>query len=331
MLQLAEDLTQIGLWSVDLRSSELAFSDGFARLTGLSQLNGKLDTLGDLFHPDDRHIFEEISAALRTGIPVDRGFRVVRSDRSVRWVELKGHVILGHDAYPIRADGILLDVTCRHEATQSVLRNQARYEGLVEAVASVVWEMTADGHYLPSTSWCALTGQTPQEWQAGGWSAAIHPDDRAQAAAAWANAVRRVESYEANYRLRCADGLFRWVSARAVPILNPDHSVREWIGLVIDMTSSASVMSQPNGIPLEEISGPLIRSARAMLNWSIPDLAAAAEVSGSSIKRFEESDGGALRPRTRTAIRLALEGAGITFVSRQPGEVGLVYRPVSNA
>jgi PAS domain S-box-containing protein len=329
ILRLVEELAQIGLWSIDLRSGVLSLSDGVARLTGLSQQTTRMEALRALVHPEDSPIFEEVSAALRTGIPVDRGFRIVRPDRTVRWVEFKGNVVLGTDSRPVRADGLIVDVTSRHETTQSVLRNQARYEGLVQAIAAVVWLMSPDGIHQPSPSWCTLTGQTPEEWHAGGWASAIHPEDRERAASAWATAFRRQEPYEANYRLRRADGDYRWVSSRAVPVLNPDRSVREWIGLVIDMTSTASVMTQPRDLALFDISGPLIRSARAMLNWSIPDLAAAAEVSGSSIKRFEESGGAALRPRTRAAIRNALEAAGITFVARLSGEVGLVYRPVA--
>jgi PAS domain S-box-containing protein len=327
VVRLVEELAQIGLWSFDLRTGLLSISDGVSRLTGLPPQTTGMDALRALIHPKDREIFEEVSTALRTGIPVDRGFRIVRSDRTVRWVELKGNVVLGADAGPVRADGILLDVTSRHETTQSVVRNQARYEGLVQAIAAVVWLMTPDGVRRPSPSWCALTGQTAEQWHAGGWTAAIHPEDRQRAAEAWATAFARHEPYEANYRLRRADGNYRWVSSRAVPVLNPDRTVREWIGLVIDMTSTASVMTQPDDLALADISGTLIRSARAMLNWSIPDLAAAAEVSGSSIKRFEENGGGVLRPRTRTAIRHALEAAGITFIARLSGEVGLVYRP----
>ncbi|MGU3358838.1 PAS domain-containing protein [Methylobacterium sp. M6A4_1b] len=326
-LRLLEELAQIGLWSFDVRSGAFTISDGVARLTGLSPQTTRLDALRALVHPEDGEVFEEIAAALRTGIPVDRGFRIVRLDRTVRWVEFKGNVVLGPDACPVRADGILLDVTGRHETTQAVQRNQARYEGLVQAIAAVVWLMSPDGVRRPSPSWCALTGQTAEEWHAGGWVSAIHPDDRQRAAQTWATAFGRSESYEANYRLRRADGNYRWVSSRAVPVRNPDRSVREWIGLVIDMTNTASVMTQPDDLALTEVSGALIRSARAMLDWSIPDLAAAAEVSGSSIKRFEESGGAALRPRTRAAIRQALEAAGITFVARPSGEVGLIHRP----
>lgn len=138
ILRLVEELAQIGLWSIDLRSGVLSLSDGVARLTGLSQQTTRMEALRALVHPEDSPIFEEVSAALRTGIPVDRGFRIVRPDRTVRWVEFKGNVVLGPDSRPVRADGLIVDVTSRHETTQSVLRNQARYEGLVQAIAAVV-------------------------------------------------------------------------------------------------------------------------------------------------------------------------------------------------
>lgn len=58
--------------------------------------------------------------------------------------------------------------------------------------------------------------------------------------------------------------------------------------------------------------GPLIRGARAVIGWSIQDLAAASGVSGSSVRRMEEFGEGP-RPKIRQAVRQAFESAGIRF------------------
>lgn len=327
MLRLIEDQAQIGVWSVDLNDFSTVLSDGLLRIAGLPYPGDNGEAISELVHPADWNIREEIWGALLAGLSVHRELRIVRPDRTVRWIEIKADVVLGPDGRPARIDGIIIDISGRREAAQSIDRSQARYQGLVQAIAAVVWIVSGDGVHWPSPTWCELTGQSDAEWRKGGWALAIHPDDRPRATQAWAAAWERREPYEANYRLRFRDGQYHWVSSRAVPLFNVDQTVREWIGLVLDMTSSANVITQPTSAQLQDLTGPLVRGARAMLNWSIPELAAAAKVSESSVKRFEENGGSALRPRTSAAIRTALEGAGISFTIPSPGEVGLHYRP----
>lgn len=59
-----------------------------------------------------------------------------------------------------------------------------------------------------------------------------------------------------------------------------------------------------------------VRAAKAMLRWSGEDLARAAGVSLSSIRRVEASDGvpEAQNMRTLIAIKKALEQAGVQFI-----------------
>jgi transcriptional regulator with XRE-family HTH domain len=56
------------------------------------------------------------------------------------------------------------------------------------------------------------------------------------------------------------------------------------------------------------------RAARALLDWSQPDLAEAAGVSLTTVVDFERSRRGVSRTTVRS-IRLALENAGIEFDS----------------
>lgn len=327
MLRRVENHGQIGLWSIDLKTGGHRLSDGFYRITGLDPATTAGDVLRDLFHPDDMRIREEIVAALLAGIPVHRECRIVRPDRAIRWVELKAEIILDAQARPARADGIILDITGRHEAGTLIRRSEARYQGLVRAIASVVWTATRDGFAHSCPGWSDLTGQTEFEWSNGGWSKAVHPEDRMRSWNSWSASVSANTPYDEDFRLLCADGRYRWFNSRGVPIFNEDRTVREWVGVMIEMSPPARAGPSPSDPIMTEITGSLVRCARAMLDWSICDLARAAGVSGSSIKRFEENGGGALRERTRSAIRTALEQAGITFIAPKTGQTGVIFEP----
>ncbi len=62
------------------------------------------------------------------------------------------------------------------------------------------------------------------------------------------------------------------------------------------------------------ISPAQMRAARAMLDWSMMDLAAAARVSVSTVKRFERGSDRPVTDETVALMRDAVEAQGIRFL-----------------
>ena len=67
------------------------------------------------------------------------------------------------------------------------------------------------------------------------------------------------------------------------------------------------------------------RAARALLNWSQPDLAKAVGLTRETIANFE-TGARVPHPRNLQAIRAALEKAGIEFIEENGGGAGLRFR-----
>src|SRR5262249_36134499 len=87
-----------------------------------------------------------------------------------------------------------------------------------------------------SPSWRAFTGQTLEELLGAGWLNALHPDDREPTTKVWAHSIETRTMCETEYRVRRHDGEYRLTAVRGVPLLNADGSVREWIGMNVDIT-----------------------------------------------------------------------------------------------
>jgi PAS domain S-box-containing protein len=114
-----------------------------------------------------------------------------------------------------------------------------RYRALAEVAGQVLWMATADGELAGDlTSWCAFTGQSEGEARGHGWTAAIHPDDRAATLAAWSEAVTSHRRYVHEHRIRRRNGIYCDMLVRGVPILTDDApaQVQEWVGICIDIT-----------------------------------------------------------------------------------------------
>ena len=128
-------------------------------------------------------------------------------------------------------------VRTRDARTEAVRRSEERFRSLVAASAQVVWTTDASGEFTePQSSWAAYTGTRWEEYRGAGWLQSLHPEDRAQVAEAWGAAVREKRVIEVGYRLRRADGAWRHVAVRAVPVLEPGGRVREWVGAITDVT-----------------------------------------------------------------------------------------------
>lgn len=124
-----------------------------------------------------------------------------------------------------------------HPSTSDELRaSEARYRSLVQASSAIVWRTPASGQFdTEQTGWTAYTGQELPELRGWGWLNAVHPDDREHTAAHWRRALARQTMYQTEHRLRRADGQYRHMSVRAVPITGPNGTVTEWIGLHVDI------------------------------------------------------------------------------------------------
>ena len=74
-----------------------------------------------------------------------------------------------------------------------------------------------------------------------------------------------------------------------------------------------------------------MRAARALLRWSVEDLAKSANVSVMTIRRAEGNDGPVkMLPNNLGAIRAALEFAGVIFVDENVwGSLGGTMRTIS--
>ena len=75
------------------------------------------------------------------------------------------------------------------------------------------------------------------------------------------------------------------------------------------------------------LTGAQMRMARGYLRWSVKDLADASGVSGTTIKRMEETDG---VPKSLagnlSSIQRAFEAAGVQFIPQNGGGPGVRLR-----
>jgi PAS domain S-box-containing protein len=88
-----------------------------------------------------------------------------------------------------------------------------------------------------------------------GWLEYVHADDRERSMEHWLRCVQSGEAYETEYRLRGADGRYRWFRARAVPLRDPQGVIVKWYGTCSDIHDSKLLEQsiRENAVELERM------------------------------------------------------------------------------
>ncbi|MDM9383404.1 PAS domain S-box protein [Chlorogloeopsis sp. ULAP01] len=162
--------------------------------------------------------------------------RLRHQDKSELWTILSTSAVLDTQGEFSGAIAMLTDIT-KHKQVEVALRESGeRYRSLVVATSQMVWTTQPDGQVVDMPDWRAYTGQTQAQVKGWGWLEALHPDDRERTARIWTHAVQTKSIYENEYRIRGADGIYRYFSARGVPVATEDGKIREWVGVCSDIT-----------------------------------------------------------------------------------------------
>ena len=131
------------------------------------------------------------------------------------------------------------EIAERQRAEIALRKSEKRYRLLIEATSQIIWDTSVDGEFVSEQlSWSAFTGQTTSELKGWGWLNAIHPEDQLHTVQTWSQAIANGTFYQAEHRLRRYDGEYRDMSVRAIPVLENDNSIREWLGVHTDITEN---------------------------------------------------------------------------------------------
>ncbi|NML17134.1 ATP-binding protein [Azohydromonas caseinilytica] len=181
----------------------------------------------------EREAYAALGIAALVGVPLIKGGRFVAN--------LNVHHAVPHAWTP--AELALIEETAQrtwaaveHARAEGALRrSEERWRALSAATADVIYRMGPDWTemralqgrgfladlYAPTSDWL------PQY---------IEPQDRDTVRQAIEQAIRHKAVFELEHRVRRADGSIGWTLSRAVPLLDAQGEIREWIGAARDIT-----------------------------------------------------------------------------------------------
>ncbi|MDP9037483.1 MAG: PAS domain S-box protein [Myxococcota bacterium] len=158
------------------------------------------------------------------------GHRGVYQARYQPWFDERGTVVA--------ALVVVRDLTDEQRFRRRIEETESRFRNMADHSPVMLWMSGADAlRTFFNTTWLAFTGRTLQEELGLGFAEGIHPEDHAGYMESHAAAFSERRVLETEYRLKRADGQWRWVLDRATPRWLPSAEFAGFIGSCIDITA----------------------------------------------------------------------------------------------
>ncbi|HSH37198.1 MAG TPA: PAS domain S-box protein, partial [Chthoniobacterales bacterium] len=228
----------VGIVLTNTEGDMLMPNGGFCKIIGYSEEEARRLKVADVTHPEDypreAELTRQLIAGEILGYSIEK--RYVRTDGVIVWGTMTATLIRSADAPGPFALAIVEDISER-KATEAALReSENRFRTLADAVPQIIWRNDAEGDatYF-NRRWFEYSGLSYEESHGPGWQAIVHPDDAPGSVARWEQAVAAGEVFDCEYRLRRADGEYRWFIGRNVPLKNDSGEVEGWFGSATDI------------------------------------------------------------------------------------------------
>jgi PAS domain S-box-containing protein len=281
-------------------------------------------------YPEDRAgVADNWRRSLETGCPYEAEERVRRADGVYRWFHTRGLPMRDAEGHIVRWCLLLTDIEDRRQAEQALRAGEHHLRLMTETIPALVWRTTPDGEIdYVNRRVLEYTGKPLEDFGNNGWLQLLHPDDVDSTMGIWRQNIQAGEPHRVSYRLRRADGAYRWFDVRGEPLRDSEGRVVQWYGICIDVedrkgteealrntqerlsiASQVATVGELSASIAHEVNQPLtavVSNGNACLRWlsaQPPNLAKAVEAAERIVR--DGKDAGEVVRRIRALFKRA--------------------------
>jgi hypothetical protein len=199
----------------------------------------------EVIHPDDRQwalnfCREEIAG----GRDHEFEYRCIGSDGRVVWLRDRTYVVCDPQGQIQKTRGLMIDITKSKQAEEELRESEARFRIMADTAPVLIWLSGTDAlcNWF-NKPWLEFTGRTMEQEIGNGWAQGVHPEDFQHCLDTYLSAFNARQPFQMDYRLRRADGEYRWLLDNGVSRFTPSGEFAGYIGSCIDITDRRAVES----------------------------------------------------------------------------------------
>ena len=229
----------LGLMCVhDLDGVLLIVNPAAAQSLGFRPEDGVGVNMRHFLAPAVRDLFDGYLDRIRTQGSDTGLMRLMARDGTER-IWLYRNILYEEPGSPPRVLGHAQDITERVRAQEDLKESERRFRSLADTAPAFIWVTDIEGKCVfVNKGWLDFAGRTLEEDLGDGWIESLHPEDREEAVATSRQAIARRERYQSEYRVRRADGEYRWILDSGTPRFDRQGGFLGFIGSCVDVTEA---------------------------------------------------------------------------------------------
>jgi PAS domain S-box-containing protein len=251
--------------------------------------------------------------------------RYIRGDGKLVWTRAHHSLVRDHDNRPRHFIAVVEDITERRRTEAALRESEERFRNMADTAPVMIWLAGTD---LQCTffnrGWLTFTGRTMAQEIGDGWTTGIHPDDAPRYHQITGSAFEERRAFQMEFRLRAADGTYRWVRNDGVPRVGPQETFAGYIGSCIDINDARRAHEEAVARQKLESVGVLAGGIAHDFNNLLGSITADAEFAMQDLAAGSQAQESLVRIRS-----VALRAAEIVReLLAYAGKENLVFEPV---
>jgi PAS domain S-box-containing protein len=228
----------VGIAHVGLEGDWLLMNDRFCQMLGYTHSELREKALADITHPDD---LEAVLTGRRQLLAGEIPFhtmekRYIRKDQSIFWGSLYRSLVRDEENRPKYFIAVIEDINDRKQADAALRESEERFRNMADSAPVMIWVSGLDKVCtFFNKPWLDFTGRTMEQELGNGWAEGVHQEDLDRCLATYNSSFDARRPFQMEYRLRRADGEYRWILDNGTP-LNRGGEFIGFIGSSIDIS-----------------------------------------------------------------------------------------------
>jgi len=155
--------------------------------------------------------------------------------------------------------GLVVQRARRRRTERALRESERRFRLMADTAPVLIWRSRIDKTYdFFNKPWLDFRGRTHEQECDSGRTEGVHPDDLAECLRVYDSAFDARAPFNMEYRLRRADGEYRWILDTGVARRDEDGHFAGYIGSALDITARKGVEEQN-----QDLAGRLITAQEA--------------------------------------------------------------------
>ena len=245
-LRLATEAADMFSWELDIQNKAVLFSENFEKMSGFALNSSSIsfdEAMSKFIHPDDA---EQLKRSVENSIEENNFFqnemRSLNTKGETVWLESYGNVIRSGSNVPVKIVGVTQNITERKRAEEQIKESEQNLRTLANSIPQLAWMAQPDGHiFWCNQRWYDYTGITPKQMEGWGWKSVQDAEILPKVVERWKHSVETGEPFEMEFRLRGADGTFRWFLTQVNPLRDSQGKILRWFGTNTDIDDAKQI------------------------------------------------------------------------------------------